>query len=442
MENNAKLTISLDEKLSTGKTILLALQHVLAMDVYVVPVIIASMLSFSGHQSTMLIQSTFLAAGIATIIQTVFWMKLPVAQGPSYIPLGAIAGIYFANGAGQHGWNTMLGASLVAAIIVTILGLTGMFHKLIQTFVPNVVGGTIIFVVGLSLMPTAINENVYHAAQGTIQQNISLALISGITLIVCVIIGSYFHQKGKIFKITSVIIALFVGSIAAKFMGILDMSATSSANLISMPQIPFVDYSFSFNLSAIITMLIIYIVLLAETTGTWFAISNVIDVPLTDEHLNRGVIGEGLGCLIASLLGTTPVTGYSTNAGIISITGIASKTVFAAAGGLFVLFGFSGKLSALIATIPASVIGGVFAIICGVIALSGMQVINKVTITEKETYVISIPIVLTIALIFIPKDFVSTLPTILQYLFASPIATAAIAAMILNKIIPNVKKEA
>ena len=110
-------------------------------------------------------------------------------------------------------------------------------------------------------------------------------------------------------------------------MGVLDLSPVSQAKWFSMPQIPFADFSFSFNFSAIITMVIIYIVLMAETTGTWFAISNVIDQPLTNKQINRGVVGEGIGRFIASLLGSTPVTGYSTNAGVISITGIASRRV-------------------------------------------------------------------------------------------------------------------
>jgi NCS2 family nucleobase:cation symporter-2 len=193
----------------------------------------------------------------------------------------------------------------------------------------------------------------------------------------------------------------------------------------------------SFELSSIVTMIIIYMVLLAETTGTWFAISNVTEKPLTNETINKGVIGEGISCLISALVGSTPVTGYSTNAGIITITGVASRRVFAAAGVWFIVFGFSGKLATLISSIPSAVIGGVFVVVCGIIAISGMQVIKEVTIGEKEMYVISIPMIIALGLILIPQEFIQTLPNFLQYLFSSPIATASIAAMILNKILPS-----
>ena len=364
-------------------------------------------------------------------------MKLPVAQGPSFIPIGAIVGIYAASGGGINGWGTVLGASLIASILVIILGFTGIFNKLITTFVPTIVGGTIIFVVGLSLMPVALNDNIYNAAGATVAQNICLALISGVALILCVMLGSMFGKKGRVFRIASVIIALIAGCIAASFMGVLNLSAVGEAKWFSFPQIPFVDFNFSFNPSAIITMVIIYVVLMAETTGTWFAVSNVIDKPLTEKNINRGVIGEGIGCLIASLLGTTPVTGYSTNAGIISITGVASRRVFIAAGAWFVLFGFSSKLSALISAVPSAVIGGVFVIVCGVIAISGLKVMKNEKIGEKEMYVIAVPMILTLALTLIPKDFLYSLPTVLQYLFNSPVATAAIAAILLNRLLPN-----
>ena len=433
------LTVLPDEKISFGQSALLGLQHVMAMDVYVVPFLIAMLIGLQSGQSTALIQSTFIAAGVATIIQTYFCMKLPIAQGPSYVPLGAIVGIYAASGGGELGWSSVLGASLIGAILVIILGFTGLFNKIVKIFIPPIVGGTIIFVVGLSLMPVGLSDNIYNGAGATINQNIYLALISAVVLIVCVMLGSFFHKKGRVFRITSVIIALIAGCIAAKFMGVLDLSAVSQAKWFSMPQIPFADFGFTFNISAIVTMVIIYIVLMAETTGTWFAVSNVIDKPLTDKQINRGVIGEGIGCFIASLLGSTPVTGYSTNAGVISITGIASRRVFVAAGAWFVLFGFSGKLAALISAIPSAVIGGVFVIVCGIIAISGLQVMKNERIGEKEMYVIAVPMILTLALTLLPDDFLYSLPTTLQYLFGSPVATAAIVAIVLNKLLPSAR---
>lgn len=437
-QNNLHLTVGPEDSVSFGQATMLGIQHVLAMDVYVVPVIIASIIGISTAQTSSLIQATFIAAGLATIIQSHFCMRLPVAQGPSFIPIGAIAGIYFANNQQGNGWGAVLGASLVGAIVVIILGFTGIFNRLITKFVPPIVGGTIIFVVGLSLMPVALSDNIYHA-KGELGQNILLAFIAAGTLIFFALLGSAL-KKGRIFRVSSVILALLFGSIAAQLLGVLDLSAVSEAAWFSLPQLPLVNFSFQFDWSAIATMLVIYLVLMGETTGTWFAVSHVVAEPLTEEKINRGVIGEGLGCLVSSFIGGTPVTSYSTNAGIISITGVASRKVFVAAGAWFVLFGLSGKLSTLISAIPAPVIGGVFVVVCGIISVSGMKVMSDVTIHEKEMYVIAVPIIMTLALTLLPKEFLETLPQFLQYLFSSPVATASIVAILLQAILPNVQE--
>ena len=190
-----QLTVLPDEKISFGQSALLGLQHVMAMDVYVVPFLIAMLIGLQTGQASALIQSTFIAAGIATIVQTHFCMKLPMAQGPSYVPLGAIIGIYAASGSGDLGWSTVLGASLIGAILVIILGYTGIFNKICPNIYSTNCGGTIIFVVGLSLMPVGLSDNIFNGAGASINQNIYLALISAFVLIICVMLGTVFHQK-------------------------------------------------------------------------------------------------------------------------------------------------------------------------------------------------------------------------------------------------------
>lgn len=434
--SGSTLLVGPDEKVSWGQSVVLGLQHLLAMDVYVVPFIVATILALGAGESAALIRSTFITAGLATIIQTGLLMRIPMAQGASYIPIGALAGITIAAGGGLQGWGTAMGAALIGALVVTALGLTGLFHRFIEYFVPALVGGTIIFCIGLSLMPSALNENIFRAPGASLEQNLILAGVSGGTMLVLSVLGNHLRGAGSFFRIASVILALFAGSVVAGGMGILNLTPVAEAGWFELPLLPFVDFQFAFNPAAIITMLIIYLVLMAETTGTWLTISNVIGKPLQREHLDRGVVGEGLGCTIASLLGSTPVTGYSSNAGIITITGVASRRVFMMTGALFVVFGLSGKLSALISSIPTAVVGGVFALVCGVISVGGFQVLRRLTIGQKETYVIVIPILAVLALTFLPKEFIATQPEILQYLLGSPIAIASLAAIILNKALP------
>lgn len=163
----------------------------------------------------------------------------------------------------------------------------------------------------------------------------------------------------------------------------------------------------------------------------------VINHQLTKNQWNRGLIGEGLSCFVSSILGATPVTGYSTNAGVISITGVASKRVFISAGIWFMILGFFSKLSAFLAAIPAPVIGGVFAIICVTIMLNGLNVIRRLDLGESSLYVIGLPIVLTLALVLLPATVTKESPQLVQYLLGSPIAVAAIAAILLNLCMPS-----
>lgn len=437
MDQKAQLLVGPDEKISGTEAALLGLQHVLAMDVYVPPIILAGMLAMGSADSTGLLQATFLACGIGTILQTGLFMKMPVSQGPSFVPLSAAAGVILASGGLKgNGMATLLGSLVIGAVLLIILGLSGVFQKIINYLVPAVVGGTIITCVGLSLIPSALNDNIFEA-KGNIYQNMELAAVTALTLLVCVSISIRFPRVQKLFKAGSIVIALLVGTAMSVSMSRFDWKSVAASPWFSLPQRTMLHWGIHFDTTAILTFIIIYAILTTETTGTWFAMGAVTNHTITKKQWNHGIIGEGISCLIAAFTGTTPVTGYSTNAGIISITGIASKRAFIAAGGWFILLGFFTKLSAFLAAIPAPVIGGVFAIITVTIMLNGLNVIRRLKTGESDIYVIGLPIVLTIALVLLPKHVLNSSPQMLQYLLGSPIAISAITAIVLNILMPK-----
>lgn len=432
-KNKNHLTIGVEENIPFSQSLILRLQHVLAMDVYVPPFILATAIALSPGDATGLIQSTFIGAGIASLIQVLFYLRLPVCQGPSFIPLGAIIGIYM----GTKNLGTVLGASIVGAILVILLGYSGIYKYIVKNYIPSIVSRTIIMIVGLTLLPSAFISNIYIEGNGlTMKQNVLLAFITAASLILFSTLGNYVNKFKRIFQISSVIIALAIGTFSAYLMGGFNTQGIKDASFFSMPKLLFLDYSIHFEISAIITMIIIYMVLLAETTGTWYAVSSVIDKPLSDTQINKGVIGEGIGCLAAALVGTTPVTGYSTNAGIISISGVASRKVFVMASFWFVELSFLGKLSAVINSIPSAVIGGVFSVVCIIILLNGFRVVKDLDFSERELYIIGVPLMFTIGLLFIPAELKASARQLLQYLIGSPIAVGAIVAIIMNKLIP------
>ncbi|HEY4551749.1 MAG TPA: nucleobase:cation symporter-2 family protein [Bacillaceae bacterium] len=426
----SQMIIGVNDKISLQKAIILGLQHVLAMDLYIAPIIIAGLLSLSMENTSFFVQMCFLATGIATLIQTGAGMKLPVVQGPSYVPIGAIAAI-----GGKLGLGAIAGSLIPGAIIITLLGYPlKWFAKAVRKIIPPLVGGTVIIIVGIALMPIGLN-NVYNAP-GNIGENILVAAVSAVVLIICMLLGRKVHGVGTFFRLVSVIIAIIAGTVTATFFGTVDFTPVKEASWFSLPTLfPFGKPVF--NMSAIITMVFVYLIILIETTGTWFVVSSVTGEELNEKRLNRASVGEGLGCLVGSLVGSTPMTGYSSNAGLLAITGVASRMVIMASGVILVLLGLVPKLSTAITCIPEPVINGIFGIVCVAIVTNGMKVIQPIIIDDRNMMVIGIPILLTIAVTILPKDVLYSVPDWANYILSSGITVGAIATVLLNLLIPE-----
>lgn len=434
-KNGVNLVVGVDDKIGTGRAFLLGLQHVLAMDLYIAPIIIAGLLALDQSNTSFFIQMCFLATGIATLIQTGLGMKLPVVQGPSYVPIGAIAAI-----GGKLGLGAMAGSLIPGAIIVALLGYPlKWFAKAVRRIIPPLVGGTVIVIVGIALMPIGMG-NIYNA-KGDIGTNVLIAAISAAVLVVCMLLGRKMQGTGTFFRLVSVIISIVVGTIAASFFGSVDFTPVQNADWLSFPKL-FPFGAPVFNWGATLTMVFVYLIILIETTGTWFVVSSVTGSELTETRLNRAAAGEGLGCLVGALFGGTPMTGYSSNAGLIAVTGVASRKAIMAAGILLIALGLVPKLSAAITCIPEPVINGIFGIVCVAIVTNGMKVIQHVEINERNMMIIGLPILLTIAVTVLPKDVLYGLPDFANYILSSGITVGALATVILNLIIPAGKKQA
>lgn len=431
-KQNPNLTVGVDEKISVGKSILLGFQHVLAMDLYIAPIIIAGLLAMDALNTTYFIQMCFLAAGIATLIQTIGGLRLPVVQGPSYVPIGALAAI-----GGKLGLGAVFGSLLPGALLIAALGYPlKVFAKAVRKIIPPIVGGTVIVIVGISLMPSAFNS-IYHAP-GNVGNNVLIAFVSAAVLVICILLGRKMNGFGTFFRLVSVILAIVAGTITASLFGSVDFSPMKDAAWISLPQF-FPFGAPVFDLQAILTMVFIYLVILVETTGTWFVVSTVTGSELDDKRLNKASVGEGLGCFVGSLFGGTPMTGYSSNAGIIAITGVASRMAIVSAGFILIALGLIPKLSALITCIPEPVINGIFGIVCVAIVMNGMKVIQNVVINDRNMMVIGLPILLTIGTVVLPSEILNSVPDFANYILSSGTAVGALAAVILNLIIPRDK---
>ncbi|WP_019419439.1 nucleobase:cation symporter-2 family protein [Paenibacillus sp. OSY-SE] len=438
MEQPAKtntLVVGVDDKISMGKAFILGLQHVLAMDLYIAPIIIAGLLSLSAADTSFFIQMCFLGTGIATLIQTGFGLRLPVVQGPSYVPIGAIGAI-----GSKLGLGAMTGSLIPGALLMILLGMPlKWFAKAVRRVIPPLVGGTVILIVGISLMPTGMN-NIYRAP-GDLWTNILIAAVSAGVLIACMLLGRQSRGLGTVSRLISVIVAIVVGTVVASFLGTVDFAPVADADWVSLPSF-FPFGAPVFDLSAILTMMFVYFIILIETTGTWFVISSITGKELTDERLNRAAAGEGLGCFVGALFGGTPMTGYSSNAGLIAVTGVGSRMAIMAGGGILIALGLMPKLSAAITCIPEPVINGIFGVVCVAIVVNGLKVIQFVDLDERAMMIIGVPILLTMAVTVLPQGALDGLPDFAVYVLSSGITVGALAALILNLLIPSGKQKA
>lgn len=444
LQTHNTLALHPDDRLPPVQAALLGLQHALAMDVYVVPFIIGSLLGLTPGEAATLIAAGFVAAGLATLIQSQLCLRMPVVQGPSYVPIGAVVAIAGASGGGMVGLGTVFGALLPGAVLVALLGWPfRAFHRVVGTLVPPLVGGAIIVVVGITLMPVGIRADILGARDpAMLGGDILIAALSAALSVGASMAGAARAPRGRWLRVGSVLAALAGGSLLAWSMGRLDTGAIAAAPWFSRPHLAGIDFRLHFAPGAILTMLLIYAVVLAETTGTWFAVAAVTGEAIGPRQFDRGALGEGLGCLAAAALGSLPVTGYASNAGIITLTGVASRSAFAAAGLVLIAFGLCGKLAATIASVPAPVIGGVFGVLCVLIVMNGLRVLARVrpagAMDERDMMVAGLPILLGLFACLLPPGFLLTLPRLAQYLLGSPTAFGAIAAVLLNLILPRV----
>lgn len=429
-----------DDAVPAWQAAILGLQHALSMDVYVVPFLIGTALGLTSAQLATLIAAGFLAAGLASLIQSQLCLRMPVMQGPSYVPIGAVIAIASAAGGGMTGLGTAFAALIPGAIMVALLGWPlRLFHHVIRRLVPPLVGGAIIVVVGITLMPIGIRADVLSGDLATVQGNILLAMVSAGLLVATSLIGTALGPRGMALCTGSVLLALLGGSLVAWWMGRLDLSPVAAAPWLQRPHLAMLDFPLRFSGSAVLAMLLVYAVVLAETTGTWLVVSAVTSTRFERHHADRGAFGEGLGCLVSALLGSVPVTGYSANGGVIALTGIASRSVFLAAAVFLVAFGLCGKLAVLIACVPAPVIGGMFGVLCVVILMSGLRILAQAGFDERATMVAGLPVLLGLSATLLPPALLASWPLLARELFGSATAVGAGSAILLNLILPGAK---
>lgn len=415
----------MNEKIRTSKIFSLGLQHVLAMyaGAILVPLIVGGALKFSPQQLAFLIAIDLLTCGLATLLQSIknkfIGIGLPVVLGTSFVAVTPIITI-----GTNYGISAIYGAIIAAGVFVILFA--NVYGKLLKLF-PPVVTGTVVMIIGLSLIPTGIKNMGGGETSKDFGSAENLILSFGV-LVLILIMNRFF--KGFL-RAISVLLGIITGTIAAAFMGKLDTQAVVQAAWFRVPT-PFYFGVPKFELVPILTMIIVGSVILVESTGAFLALSKITGKELSEKDIIRGYRTEGIAFTLGGLFNAFPYSTFSQNVGLVQLSGIKKTSVTIASGIILIALGLVPKIAALATMIPTSVLGGATVVMFGMVVSAGIKMLDGVDFSDNNNLlVIACSISLGLGATVVPNLF-SILPSTLRILFGDGIITGSLAAIILN----------
>jgi len=434
--SNYELIYKIHERPGMSVSLLLGFQNVLTSmgGIVAVPLIIAGMAGFGVEDTAYLVSAALLASGVVSIIQS-------RGIGPKFFRVGAgvptIMGTDFgfvapANaiintlGGGIQGYY---GASMLGALIEIFLSY---FIKPLMKFFPPVVTGTVISLIGMTLMPVTFDwaaGGVGSPDYGSLR-NITIAFV---VFLIILLLNRY--GKG-IVSSASVLIGMVIGYIICIPLGMVEFSKVGEAAWIELPRI--FKYGVDFNPKYVVPFIAGYLVTVIETVGVMKAIGEVTQVDMTDEDIANGVRADGFGSFISPFIGSGPVATFSQNVGLIPLTKCASRFVAIVAGVMLIFISLFPKFSTIISIMPSPVLGGAGILMFGTVAASGLQSLSRVEFNNRNLLIVASSIGVGLGVTFRP-EIVAQLPGILGALFSSGISAGTLVALILNIVLKEEK---
>ena len=423
-------------QVQNGKAAILGLQHLLAMyagDV-AVPLLIGMGLGFDEAQMTYLISIDIFMCGVATLLQLTvtkfFGIGLPVVLGCAIQAVSPLIIIGSKNGVGA------IYGSIIAAGIYVVL-IAGLFSK-VKVLFPPIVTGTVITVIGLTLIPVAITKMGGGDASAKTFGDPASLIQAAVTILL--ILGLQAFAKGFLRSI-SVLIGLVGGTILACLMGNVSFSAISHAPIFHVPQ-PFYFGMPKFDVWSILLMIIISTISMVESTGVYFALGDITGKNIGEEDLKRGYRAEGLAVILGGIFNTFPYTGFSQNVGLVQLSGIKSTRPIYFSAFFLIILGLFPKVGAVAQIIPEPVLGGGMLVMFGMVAVQGMRMLSKVNFEDdKNLLIVALSIGLGLGFNSLPTLF-QHLPQTVQMFTGNGIVMSSITAIILNLLFHGLKEKA
>ena len=462
-----------DEVLANGKLAALGLQHVLVMyaGAIAVPLIVGRALKLSPEQVSMLISADLFCCGLVTLIQSLgatqwFGIKLPVMMGVTFASVAPMVAMANSN-PGVHGAGLIFG-SIIGAGVVSIL-IAPIVSRMLRFF-PPVVTGTIIAVIGINLMRVGINwifgnpfgptapsivspENAawldaakQAAASGALPAipkglsivgtvpnpqyaQLSHIGIAAIVLTSILLIAKY--TRGFIANI-SVLLGISIGGAIATAAGLMTFEKVGKAHWFDLV-LPFEIATPIFDPILILTMSMVMIVVMIESTGMFLALGDMTGKKIDQKMLSAGLRTDGLGTLIGGIFNTFPYTSFSQNVGLVGVTGVKSRFVCVAGGLILIVLGLLPKMAALVESLPTFVLGGAGLVMFGMVAATGIRILSGVDFSGNRNNLFIVAVSIGIGMIpLIASKYLQWMDHNIHPLIESGILLASMSAVLLN----------
>jgi uric acid transporter len=450
-----------DEVLPAPRLVVLGLQHLFIMyaGAVAVPLIVGPAVGLDESDIAILVSADLLVSGIASIIQSVgiskiMGVRLPVVAGATFTvlnPMIIIANQY----GGRDGLPYVYGALIISGIFGLLIAKP---FSMVLRFFPPLVTGTVIMMIGLSLIGAdigliagdktgsfnakvpvldAAGNPVIQGGQVVTQMNpdsgqVSHIVLAAVVILLIVAISRFFH--GFVGQ-TAVLISIIIGTLIAWPMGLVDFSSVAQSGWIGVSA-PFHFGPPKFAAAAIISMCIVVLVTYTESTADMLAVAEMVDRPLSPNDLARGLATDGLSALLAGFMNSFPDTAYAENVGLISMTGVRSRWVVTVCGAFLVILGVIPKVGAVVASLPGPVIGGAATVMFAMVTAVGIQTLHKVTFGGPNNHnLLIVAVSLSFGLIpTIQPAFYQQFPADFQVIFGSSITSTVIVVFVLNLI--------
>lgn len=420
-----------DEKLHPSRLAPAALQHIAAMYAGVVtpPLIIGQAVGLDTAGQTRLIAASLLIAGLATLLQTLgvkgfVGNRLPFVNAASSAGIAPMLAIAETNAKGDQ-LPAIYGAVMVAGVFCLAVG--PFFGRLLRFF-PPLVTGVVITLIGVTLMPVPVGWAQGGDKTAPDYGDMRYLALAAFTLVVILLIQRF--ATGFV-KQVALLFGMLIGTLAAIPFGMADFSSLKSAPVAALPT-PFAFGAPEFQPAAIISLCLVMLVLMTESSAGMLAIGEICERECDGRTITRGLRTDGIATFLGPIFGGLPTSAFAQNVGVVSLTKVRSRYVVAVAGGTLLILGIFPMLGAVVSLVPMPVLGGAGIVLFGSIAVSGIRTLSEAGLDDSSNIIL---VAVSLGAGIIPlaaPSFYADFPAWAQTVLGSGISAGALVAVSLN----------